>query len=283
MSWQDYVVQTVHDGIIPCCQCGCEKQAPFHGPDGYASYRHGHNPVTLSEAGRRSISEKNSVNTARYFAAYPHEGHARTAHMRSFVTPEVTARRIAASRATTQSTEFRQLVSENSKRYWSTHPEKRKQRAETCKRTYHERAAQGAYEETNRLLSEMMVDKLTHGEIIWQRGEYTSTMTGQTWHYKSSYELEAMRQLDVSTHATTWGYECFKVRYTVDGRQRYHVPDFKIELKTGRVVVIEVKPAKLRDSCTGRNAAAHRHCRQNGWSYRMWEPDDGPINDLLTL
>lgn len=114
--------------------------------------------------------------------------------------------------------------------------------------------------------------KRRRGKSRAKRGLYTSTKTGQTHKYRSSWEMRYMTHLDADATVKTWGYECLEIRYVSavrSGRLRSYLPDFLVELVDGRKLVVEIKPASKVDKPTNlkKFAAARAWCPANGTEF----------------
>lgn len=112
----------------------------------------------------------------------------------------------------------------------------------------------------------------------FQRGIYTSTKTGRTERFDSSYELRRFKALDESSIVQDWGRPKFRIRYkwktAKRGRKLYH-PDILVKYHDGRIFLEEVKgylPNKRM--FIRKNQMAKVFCKARGWEYRVvWEKD----------
>jgi TnsA endonuclease N terminal len=108
----------------------------------------------------------------------------------------------------------------------------------------------------------------------YQRGEYTSTKTGQICRYRSGWEHRYMLHLDSDPEVETWTYEQTVIAYVSNIRTkkvRRYYPDFFVKYRDGRTEVVEVKPKRKLAQATvlKKAAAAQQWCLENGSSYRM--------------
>lgn len=113
-----------------------------------------------------------------------------------------------------------------------------------------------------------MVDgtQKSYGKNNHRCGHHKSTKTGLEKHYRSSWELEVMKHLDVSPDITSWNYECLRVPYYYENNKRWYVPDFFVEFADGRKEIWEIKPKEFVASraCQLKTEAAQKYCAQEG-------------------
>lgn len=103
-------------------------------------------------------------------------------------------------------------------------------------------------------------------------GEHESSKTGRRHRYRSSWELAAMKHLDIADEVVTWNYECLRVPYYYENNKRWHVPDFLVEFIGGRKEIWEIKPKELVSTraCQLKSEAAKKYCESEGISeYRI--------------
>ncbi len=106
------------------------------------------------------------------------------------------------------------------------------------------------------------------GGFAWCTGQYTSTKTGATINYRSSWELEYAKLLDADPMVHTWQYEPFSIPYEIDGKAKQYIPDFLVRYFDG-IELVEVKPSELTETKVNvaKRAAAAALCELSGWSY----------------
>lgn len=77
----------------------------------------------------------------------------------------------------------------------------------------------------------------------FKTGYFTSSKSGKTFFYGSSYELERMRHFDANENIAYWGRCKDLVEFvsTVDGKPHHYNPDFEIISHDGNVIIEEVK------------------------------------------
>jgi hypothetical protein len=108
----------------------------------------------------------------------------------------------------------------------------------------------------------------------YQRGEYTSTKSGQVCKFRSGWEEKIMVHLDTSPDVESWTYEQTVIEYVSNIRSkkvRKYYPDFYVKYTDGHVEVIEVKPKRKLDQLTVRKKAdaARTWCSERGLTYRI--------------
>lgn len=105
-------------------------------------------------------------------------------------------------------------------------------------------------------------------------GSYVSARSGQTFKYRSGWELKYMEHLDVNPDVVSWSYESFFIEYLSNvktGRMRKYTPDFKVEYKDGHIEIIEVKPvSRLKNvKVVKKIAAARNWCHINNVQFKI--------------
>jgi TnsA endonuclease N terminal len=108
----------------------------------------------------------------------------------------------------------------------------------------------------------------------YQRGEYTSTKSGQVCKFRSGWEEKVMVHLDGDPEVETWTYEQTVIPYVSNIRTkkvRKYYPDFLVKYRDGRTEVIEVKPKRKLEQLTVRKKAdsARTWCSDHGYVYRI--------------
>ena len=113
----------------------------------------------------------------------------------------------------------------------------------------------------------------------YQRGEYTSSKTGQVCKFRSGWEEKMMYHLDSDPNVKTWTYEQTVIEYVSNIRTkkiRRYYPDFLVEYVDGRSEVVEVKPKRKLEQSTikKKTAAAILWCSSRGINFRLVTEDD---------
>lgn len=108
--------------------------------------------------------------------------------------------------------------------------------------------------------------------------------------YRSSYELNYCRSLDMNPFVLKWGSEVIGIPYVMTElkngqkiiKRHTYYPDFIVIMKTGQVYIIEIKPFNQtpvrenqieRDPTMRKNAtkwrAAMNYCKQKGYEFKI--------------
>jgi hypothetical protein len=111
--------------------------------------------------------------------------------------------------------------------------------------------------------------------------------------FRSKWELDVMRNLDRNTEVATWASEELAIPYVspLDNRVHRYYVDMLVKMKSGEVVMIEVKPYKetkapeagkrkktsktyIHEVTTymvnsAKWKAARELCEKNGWKFRL--------------
>lgn len=131
-------------------------------------------------------------------------------------------------------------------------------------------------ERWRRQISETIARMYVEGGFQWSRGEYTSTRSGETYYYRSAWELQRMMELDADPNVLEWDYEPFSIPYRLGDLRHRYVPDFIVrERDTGLTWLEEVGPKAVKESVAinvAKRAAADGYCAARGYSFRLWEP-----------
>ena len=108
--------------------------------------------------------------------------------------------------------------------------------------------------------------------------------------YRSSWESEFIRRLEYDSNVLKWSSEPIEIPYIskekVNGKwiekRRNYNPDFLVILKSGKVLLIEIKPlsqvplfentilsdpAQMKNQCKWK--AAIGFCKKQGWEFRI--------------
>lgn len=62
--------------------------------------------------------------------------------------------------------------------------------------------------------------------------------------YRSSWEAQVFKWLDLNPNVESWGSEVIAIPYIckTDGKQHRYFVDLKVRFKSGKVVLVEIKP-----------------------------------------
>jgi hypothetical protein len=280
LSLEAYTLKWKYAGTNPTCQCGCGIQTRWVSQrSDFRTHvlRHGISGRPRSTETKRKIGEKNTVNMKRWHAKNPELSAESVVKLRSGLTPEVNERRIQATKNAYQAMtpERKQGFSDHSKDLWAKgilRDAKPKAVA-----TFKQRSANGEYdfETRNKRLSESITRVYQAGGPQWSQGTYTSTKTGRSCNFRSSWEETYMKILDDDLDVLTWDYESIVIPYLLDGKTHNYIPDFLLTLVDGSKVLVEVKPSGLRGNAanTAKREAALKMCAVNRWTYLEWSPE----------
>lgn len=262
---------------VPKCECGCGSQVSS-GKHGWNRFVHGHHAKgrKKSDDEKRRIGEKNRKNMMRYMQENPDIARLRNEQMLEQHTPELTERRLRSTRATyaNMSDADKQAFRDRTKKRWDDGQmtEAREKAAET----FRQRSRDGEYDftERNRKLSESITKKYVDGTWAFAKGKYVSTLSGNEFYYRSSWELQKMQELDADASVVDWWAEKISIPYEFEGAWHHYVPDFLV-LRADSTTLIEVKPQALRDNekNSAKRKAAQAYCKEKGWKFTEWEPD----------
>jgi hypothetical protein len=86
----------------------------------------------------------------------------------------------------------------------------------------------------------------------YHRGTHTSPIAGEC-KFRSSWEQKYMEYLDSNLEVLSWSYEKLSIEYISNKKTkkvRKYYPDFQIEYKDGRKVIVEIKPSRKLQQAT---------------------------------
>ena len=88
--------------------------------------------------------------------------------------------------------------------------------------------------------------------------------------YRSSWEKTFVRWLEREPRVRRWGSECLKIDYVdpTDGQKHHYYPDYVVEMASGNVYVVEVKPKSQTEPPVDPHPASPNY---NTTSYCPWE------------
>lgn len=141
-----------------------------------------------------------------------------------------------------------------------------------------------------RKIGDSLIRRMKTGTVRWSTGTYTSTKTGRTIEFQSSWELRHLVDLDSDPSVVTFDYEPMSLSYFYQRRKRNYWPDFKVRYVDGRTEFHEVGPRQLKLG-KGQQGAKTRalitFCQENGFGcriidftvnrasfWRNWVPDE---------
>lgn len=96
-SYESYLLNYIHGGVNPKCECGCGLDAPFSRSQGmrFLRYIHGHSARIegrLTDESKAKIGEKNRENLVRFYGENKDRAMNQASIMRLHITPEVRKR-----------------------------------------------------------------------------------------------------------------------------------------------------------------------------------------------
>jgi hypothetical protein len=74
-------------------------------------------------------------------------------------------------------------------------------------------------------------------------GWFKSKKQGKWYHYRSSIELNVLKEIDKSEKVIMYETECFAIPYNFKGATLNYIPDIILKTNKDKVYVIEVKPS----------------------------------------
>ena len=278
VTFQQYALKWVYNNVVPRCKCGCDQEVSWNvALKAYAEHVQGHHAWGRKKSNdeKRRIGEKNAANMKQFMIEHPDVAKLRGVQLRANWTPENEARRIEATRQAfaNMSDEDKQGFRDRAQQRWDAGEmdEARIKGAATFK----QRSADGVYDftERNNNLSKAITQKYLEGGFEWSRGSYLSTKTKRKCHYRSSWELQLMKELDADDDVLDWESEFTSILYEFSGATHRYVPDFHV-VRKGCHQVIEVKPQDLRSipKNEAKREAAKAYCSERGWQYLEWQP-----------
>jgi hypothetical protein len=103
------------------------------------------------------------------------------------------------------------------------------------------------------------------------RGNYTSTKTGRSETYDSSYELRRFIFLDGCKRIKSWTKRHkIRIKYLSGKKRRTYIPDILVEMTDGSKVLEEVKGHVFdRRNFVKKNIAARGYCLIKGMKFRI--------------
>jgi hypothetical protein len=126
-------------------------------------------------------------------------------------------------------------------------------------------------------------NRKSYGKNGHVRGDYVSSKTRKIHHYRSSWELAAMKYLDKVDSVLRWDSECLRISY-INVTKRWYVPDFFVEYTDGRKEIWEIKPKEFVDSraCQLKTEAAQKYCEKSAIdAYVILTRDDLKTRGIL--
>jgi len=95
-------------------------------------------------------------------------------------------------------------------------------------------------------MSQKKPRKRNKKKFHYYRGVHVSPIAGEC-NYRSRWEQRYMEYLDSDTNVLTWSYEKLIIEYISNQKTkkiRKYYPDFQVEYRDGKKVIIEIKPSR---------------------------------------
>lgn len=128
-----------------------------------------------------------------------------------------------------------------------------------------------------RKISKIISDKIVAGDwnhqCGYKSGHFISQKTGRSMFYRSSYELAALKKLEIDQNVKDFKTEPFSIIYKgLDGLDHRYHPDILIELSDGTQKLIEIKPATLvkTEENKLKELAGRDFCELNKIVFEVW-------------
>ena len=107
----------------------------------------------------------------------------------------------------------------------------------------------------------------------YHRGIHSSPIAGDC-KYRSGWEQKYMEHLDADETVASWSYEKLIIEYVSNQKTkkvRKYYPDFQIEYKDGKKVVVEIKPSRKLGQLTviKKIRAAKEWCTTHNMTYKV--------------
>lgn len=85
-----------------------------------------------------------------------------------------------------------------------------------------------------------------------------------------------MDLLDSHPEISEWVYEPVFVCYLDKYRVKKYIPDFLVTLQSGRKILVEIKPERMRMTSTNsaKREAILQKCKEENWDYYEWCPGE---------
>jgi hypothetical protein len=103
-------------------------------------------------------------------------------------------------------------------------------------------------------------------------GHFESAKTGLTGIFRSSWEELVFKELESDENVLSYHSEPFRIKYKTSGRNRNYAPDFLVEYKDGRKVLLEIKPKGFLNFEINKDKfeAGREYCKENEMSFEVW-------------
>lgn len=115
-------------------------------------------------------------------------------------------------------------------------------------------------------------------------GLHYSPSTGLHHKVESRLEQSALIRAEFELQIGAIATQPFALLYEADGKRRGHIPDVLLQVKSGKPLLIDVKPKAFVERNAVPFAAMQGACSEMGWTYHIWtEPHPAYARNLSFL
>jgi hypothetical protein len=106
----------------------------------------------------------------------------------------------------------------------------------------------------------------------YRQGDYLSTKTGKSIHYRSGLEKKYYELLDQDDDVVAFYTEIMRVPYYFKGEMKTYLPDLIIQFVDGHKEVWEIKPSSMTTLAINEAkwAYAVKYCEDRGIKFSIW-------------
>ena len=125
-----------------------------------------------------------------------------------------------------------------------------------------------------------LIKFIKSGRFNTKKGYFTSSKCDKQIYYMSSLELKFLELCEANDNIVSIS-TCEIIKYTYNNIIRNYIPDFKIILKSGEVIITEIKPEVFTNDpkVVAKKLAAEEYCKSNNMRYEIIT--DRMINNKL--
>ncbi|MDR9748544.1 TnsA endonuclease N-terminal domain-containing protein [Paenibacillus taichungensis] len=104
------------------------------------------------------------------------------------------------------------------------------------------------------------------------RGKEPFFSSGLMIHWDSFLERDYIRLADFDQDVHELYHQPLCIHYMQNGKRLRYFPDFKVILKNGKTLIVEVKPFELLDDPKNqiKFEVGRRYCEEKGWLYQVF-------------
>jgi len=114
--------------------------------------------------------------------------------------------------------------------------------------------------------------KKKHKKPTFKEGYIISKKNhGEAMHYRSGWECEVYRCLELMPEVISYKVEPLKIKYFEKGKVRHYWPDIMVNFNDGRTEIWEVKPANQTNlpNNQAKWEAAREYCGVRNWKFEV--------------